>query len=60
MYIAQSGPYFSMTFPTANIAVKKNKIKSYPENKVYLQDGQEFEIELFNATTQTKLAKISS
>lgn len=42
----------------AAIAVKKNRIKVYPTNVVYLQDKQEFEIELFNPTTSTKLAKI--
>lgn len=41
----------------AAICVKHNKVKMYG-NFVYLQDGQEFEIELFNPTQSTKLAKI--
>lgn len=41
----------------AAICVKHNKVKMYG-NFVYLQNGQEFEIELFNPTQSTKLAKI--
>jgi hypothetical protein len=49
----------------AFIAVKKNRVRSYPtnlaniNNSVYLSDKQEFEIELNNPSTSTKLAKIS-
>lgn len=50
--------YTISNFPTANITVRRNKIKMYGEN-VYLKDKQEFEIELFNPTSITKLAKIS-
>jgi len=48
--------------PTAKIAIKKNVLKTYEvgESKtVYLKDGTEFEIELFNPTVDTLLAKIS-
>jgi hypothetical protein len=44
-------------FPTANIAVNRNRLKSYGE-KVYLKDGTHFEIELFNPRTTKVLAKI--
>ena len=43
----------------AFISVKKNRVKTIPFGYVYLQDSQEFEIELFNPTTITKLAKIT-
>ena len=49
--------------PTANIAVNKSRLRVY--NHVgnlptyYLQKGQEFEIELFNPTSDVVLAKIS-
>lgn len=42
----------------AHLCVKKNRIKTYPNNQVFLKDSQEFEIELFNPTQSTKLAKI--
>lgn len=42
---------------TANICVKRNRVKTY-DSTVYLKDGQEFEIELYNPTTSTVLAKI--
>lgn len=48
--------------PTAKIAVNKNLVKQYVINNqetVFLKDGTEFEIELFNPTTETLLAKIS-
>lgn len=48
--------------PTAKIAVKKSVLKEYKENDervVYLDDGTEFEIELFNPTTQSVLAHVS-
>ncbi len=49
----------------AYIAVKRNRVKSYPtsltgvNNSIYLSDKQEFEIELYNPSSTTKLAKIS-
>lgn len=43
--------------PTAHITVKKQRIKQF-ENSVYLKDGDEFEIELFNPTNTTILSKI--
>lgn len=49
--------------PTANIAVNKSRVKLYKKAgqlpTYYLQKGQEFQIELFNPTTDTILAKIT-
>ncbi len=48
--------------PTANIAVNKSRMKIYNKSgeipTYYLQKGQEFQIELFNPTTNVVLAKI--
>jgi len=48
--------------PTANLAVNKSRIKIYNKQgempTCYLQKGQEFQIELFNPTTEVVLAKI--
>ena len=56
-----SGP--SNTVPTANIAVNKSRIKVYNTKgempTYYLQSGQEFQIEIFNPTTEVVLAKIT-
>lgn len=53
----------SMKVPTANIAVNKSRVKLYTKAgdlpTYYLQKGQEFQIELFNPTTGTILAKIT-
>lgn len=43
----------------AAISVSKNRVKIYNGNSVYLKNGQEFEIELFNPSQATRLAKIS-
>jgi hypothetical protein len=43
--------------PSANIAVNRNRLKSYGE-KIYLKSGTHFEIELFNPKTTNVLAKI--
>jgi hypothetical protein len=43
--------------PCANISTKKNRLKQYDGN-VYLEDGQEFEIELFNPSKTQVLAVI--
>ena len=49
--------------PTANLAVNKSRVKLYNKEgdlpTYYLQKGQEFQIELFNPTTDTVLAKIT-
>jgi len=49
--------------PTANIAINQSRIKLYgKKSKVptyYLQKGQEFQIELYNPTKDTIMAKIS-
>lgn len=48
--------------PTANLTVNKSRIKLYDKQgempTYYLQSGQEFQIELFNPTTDVILAKI--
>ncbi len=50
------------SLPQAWVAIKKNRQKIYngPENslRVYLKDGQEFQIELYNPTQNKILAKI--
>lgn len=49
--------------PTAGIAVNKSRLKVYSTGlempTYYLQKGQEFQIEIFNPTTNVVLAKIS-
>jgi hypothetical protein len=48
--------------PTAGIAVNKSRLKVYTKGEMptyYLQKGQEFQIEIFNPTTNVVLAKIS-
>lgn len=47
--------------PQAWIAIQKNRQKTYnegSENIIYLKDGQEFQIELYNPTQSPVLAKI--
>lgn len=48
--------------PTANLAINKSRIKIYNKDgqmpTYYIEKGQEFQIELFNPTTDTVLAKI--
>lgn len=55
--------YQAPKVPTANIAVNKSRVKLYNKQgdlpTYYLQKGQEFQIELFNPTTDTILAKIT-
>jgi hypothetical protein len=54
--------YEAQSVPTANIAVNKSRLKVYKNTgdmpTYYLQKGQEFQIELFNPTTDVILAKI--
>lgn len=49
--------------PTANLAINRSRIKLYGKNSevptYYLQKGQEFQIELYNPTKDTIMAKIS-
>lgn len=47
-----------MSACTAHITKNRNRSKIY-ENSVYLKDGENFEIELFNPTTSRVLAKIT-
>lgn len=55
--------YASNPMPTANIAVNKSRIKLYEKGvdmpTYYLQKGQEFQIEIFNPTSDVILAKIT-
>jgi hypothetical protein len=55
--------YLAPKMPTANIAVNKSRVKLYNKQgdlpSYYLQKGQEFQIELFNPTTDSILAKIT-
>jgi ribosomal protein L44E len=46
------------TNPTAYITVGKNRQKIYSGNRIFLDNGTEFEIELFNPTDKVILAKI--
>lgn len=52
-----SGYYASTPKPTAFITKRKQRVKQHSQT-VYLKDGDEFEIELFNPTQKTILAKI--
>jgi rRNA maturation endonuclease Nob1 len=48
--------------PTANICVNKSRVKIYDKEtdpKIYLSKQTEFQVELFNPTTETVLAKIT-
>lgn len=45
------------TQPEAHIALRNNRLKAYSD-VIYLKDGEEFQIELFNPTQLTVLAKI--
>lgn len=54
--------YKAPKMPSANIAVNKSRLKVYKNNDTptyYLEKGQEFQIELFNPTTDVVLAKIT-
>jgi hypothetical protein len=54
--------YKAPKVPSANIAVNKARLKVYKNNDTptyYLEKGQEFQIELFNPTTDVVLAKIT-
>lgn len=53
-----AGIVTSTNYGEAAIALNKSRVKNY-NGSVYLQNGQEFQIELFNPSTITKLAKIS-
>jgi len=45
--------------PQSWIAVSRSRQKIYGDKNVYLDNGQEFQIELYNPTSQSYLAKIS-
>lgn len=53
---------YEVATPQAHIAINKSRLKIYNKNSdtptYYLQKGQEFQIELFNPTVKTILAKI--
>ncbi len=44
--------------PEAWIAIQRNRQKIYKGSKIYLEDGQEFQLELYNPTKSAYLAKI--
>lgn len=49
------------SMPMAGICINKSRLKTYHKNNLptfYLEKGQEFQIELFNPTSDTILAKI--
>ena len=48
-----------MSKPQAHLSVQKSRVKQYAGNKYYLQNGTEFELELFNPTQKNILAVIS-
>lgn len=50
--------YEGCTVPTAFVTKGRQRVKQYTDNTVYLNDRDEFEIELFNPTTNKILAKI--
>lgn len=52
------GTYYS-PLPEAHVTVNRNRVRVHPNNYLYLQNNQEFEVELFNPTTKTVLAKLS-
>lgn len=60
MYITSTSGYSTKPC-TAQITKRKNRLKVYPaqKNRVFLNDDEEFEIELFNPKTSPVLAKIS-
>jgi hypothetical protein len=49
---------YQISKPEAWIAVSSNRQKIYGDKNVYLDNGQEFQIELYNPTNQPYLAKM--
>jgi Zn finger protein HypA/HybF involved in hydrogenase expression len=56
-YITTSG-YSASGSCTAHIAINRNRVKEYSGQTVYLKDGSNFEIELYNSKQVSVLAKI--
>jgi len=50
--------YQKVTVPTLFVTKDKHRVKQYENHVIYLKDGEEFELELFNPTTKKVLAKI--
>lgn len=50
--------YQKVYAPTAFVTQSRQRVKQYDNNTVFLNDGDEFEIELFNPTNEKILAKI--
>lgn len=48
-----------VTDPTVFVTKDRQRLKQYNNDSVYLRDGDEFELELFNPTQSKVLAKIS-
>ena len=51
--------YQRETVPTVFVTKGRQRVKQYDNYIVYLENGEEFELELFNPTNQKVLAKIS-
>jgi hypothetical protein len=56
-FIAKDNGQYASMKPTAFITTGKQRVKQHSQN-VYLKNGDEFEIELFNPTQKTILTKI--
>lgn len=50
--------YQRVTDPTVFVTQNRQRVKQYNNDTVYLKDGDEFELELFNPTSSKVLAKI--
>jgi hypothetical protein len=50
--------YQKVTVPTLFVTKDKHRVKQYENQVIYLKDGDEFELELFNPTSKKVLAKI--
>ena len=49
---------YGSTEPTAFVTKGRQRVKQYNNDSVYLNNGNEFELELFNPTTSKVMAKI--
>lgn len=50
--------YTNYQLPTAHITIGKDRLKIYPNNKLFMRDGQEFKFEFFNPRPNNILAVI--
>jgi len=49
----------TQAMPKAFVSVRRQRQKIYPNQQIFLDNGKEYEFELFNPTTDTILVKIS-